>query len=63
MHPMSAAPTTGSALAGELFFKGYGTTREQAFESAMNQCKFNAPDATTCTGNPDRCTPPKGQGG
>lgn len=53
---------TCTTLAGELYFKGYGMTREQAFESAMNQCKFNAPDSTSCQGDPNRCMPPKGQG-
>ena len=53
---------TCSVLAGELFFKGYGTTREQAFQSAMSQCQINAPDATMCTGDPNHCMPPKGQG-
>jgi hypothetical protein len=59
---ISSNSWTCSALAGETFFKGYGMTREQAFESAMNQCKLNAPDANMCTGDPDRCMPPAGKG-
>ena len=42
------------------YFTGYGDSREAAFDSAMQQCKFNAPDATTCMGSPDRCKPPSG---
>jgi hypothetical protein len=58
---ISSNSWTCSALAGELFFKGYGTTREQAFESATNQCQLNAPDANMCTADPNRCTPPAGK--
>lgn len=42
------------------YFTGYGDTKEAAFASAMQQCKFNAPDATTCMGSMDRCKPPSG---
>lgn len=42
------------------YFKGYGDSRESAFESAMQQCKFNAPDPTTCIGSADHCRAPEG---
>jgi hypothetical protein len=42
------------------YFTGYGDSKEAAFASAMQQCKFNAPDATTCMGSMDRCKPPSG---
>ena len=42
------------------YFTGYGDSKEAAFESAMQQCKFNAPDATTCMGSLERCKPPSG---
>jgi hypothetical protein len=49
---------TCTALAGEQYFQGYGATREQAFESAMQQCNMNAPDASSCMGAADKCIPP-----
>ena len=49
-----------TALSGTQYFQGYGASREQAFDSAMQQCKLNAPDSMGCMGDPNKCIPPKG---
>ncbi len=48
--------------ASQQYFQGYGTTREQAFQSSMQKCKMEAPDSMTCMGDPNKCMPPKGGG-
>lgn len=52
---------TCTALAEQQYFKGYGVTREQAFESAMKYCKSGARNSMACIGNPDKCMPPEGK--
>lgn len=42
------------------YFRGYGTTREQAFDMAMERCRQNGADPITCIGSPDKCSPPSG---
>jgi len=63
----SSAPVpTGSRIhwacttlnARQQYFRGYGTSREQAFQMAMNRCRRNGVDPITCMGSPDRCSPP-----
>jgi hypothetical protein len=49
-----------TALAEEQYFQGYGQSREQAFQAAMDSCKMNSMQADECMGDPQRCMPPKG---
>jgi len=46
----------------EQYFQGYGTTRQQAYEEAMQKCRLNAPDGTTCHAAEKECMPPRGEG-
>mgnify|MGYP001382628139 CR=1 FL=1 len=43
------------------YFRAFGTTREQTFESVMAQCKLESMDGSTCIGDPQKCMPPKPQ--
>jgi len=43
------------------YFRAFGTTREQTFESVMAQCKLESMDGSTCIGDPQKCMPPKTQ--
>lgn len=59
---LSGDTWTCTALAGEQYFKGYGSSRAQAYEAALQACRMNAPDATTCQADESKCMPPAGQG-
>ncbi len=50
-----------TVLAGEQYFQGYGSSQQQAEQSAMDNCQMNAPDSTECMANTKNCVPPKGQ--
>jgi len=49
-----------TVLSGEQYFQGFGESREQAFQSAMDSCKLNAAQSSECMGDPNKCMPPKG---
>jgi hypothetical protein len=49
-----------TVLADEQYFQGYGASREQAFQSAMDNCKLNSMQSSDCMGDPQKCMPPKG---
>lgn len=49
-----------TTLAMEQYFQGYGTSREQAFDSSMQQCKMNAAEPSACMGDPAKCKAPSG---
>lgn len=49
-----------TVLSEEQYFQGFGESREQAFQSAMDNCNLNAAQASACMGDPQKCMPPKG---
>lgn len=69
---VSACGTQGTGIAGSdwecqaydmdgQYFRAWGTSREQTFESVMAQCRLQSMDGSTCHGDPEKCMPPKTQ--